>query len=334
MYSLDDILNAAKPSDLFPQNLTEKEAKTRYQRFLRAAHPDVNPNRGIEANIAFQKVTTYWAERTSNSSVFESMGDGGSIRTKNGHYIYETPRYIVEGVGFAAIRNQPNSYLMFSTRSDNTNSFVETLQNLKKVHSSHPTSEYYPEIKDSFLFTYKGTKVAGALLETSSSFKKLYTIRDIRADYPTGLEDKEVAWIYMNLLKALQGFENTGYLHGAAFIDGFFINPEEGKIVVKDWHYSIRQGNFPRLINREAIRFYPPEINNFTGLTAATDLVLSAQACLTLLSSDSDGTLEQFLRNVINFPTGDVDVILKKFDVYVEEKFGNLNEVRFKMRRI
>lgn len=334
MFTLDDILNATKSSDLFPPNLNEKEAKTRYQRFLRAAHPDVNPNRGAEASIAFQRVTTFWNERISNVSVFESMGDGGVIRTKKGQYVYETPRYLVEGVGFAAVKNNPNSYLMFSTKPENTNSFVETLQTLNKVYNIQQSTGYYPEIKDSFLFTYKGTKVAGALLETKYVFRELYTLRDIYVDYSEGLEDQKVAWLYLNILRLLRGFEYAGYIHGAAFVDAFFVNPAEGNFVVKDWHYSVRNGNFPRLINREALKYYPQEINNFSGLSSATDLTLSAQACLMLISSKSDGSLESVLRNTINFPGGNISHCLERFETYVEDKFGSLEDVRFNMKRL
>ena len=64
---------------------------------------------------------------------------------------------------------------------------------------------------------------------------ELYTLAEVRAAHATGLEGRDVAWVWRRLLAVLGFAHGHGVAHGAVLPPHVLIEPREHKLVLVDW---------------------------------------------------------------------------------------------------
>jgi hypothetical protein len=337
MPTLDEILNAKTPSDLFPTDLDEKAAQKRFQRFLRVAHPDVNPTRKADAEKAFVNLNSIWKTYTHKTGTAKG-GNTNTIKTRRHEFEFQEKRYQVDGTVYYNATydaGHKDAFIAFAARTDINSLFLEGMRNviaIRKV-ANEKVRGFFPEVIDTFAFQNGTSEVSAVALKTEESFKDMFTLRDVKSDYPDGIPARQVAWMYRRMLIALNETHKAGFVHGGAYIDSFMIHPERHGLVLKDWQYSVKINEPARLLNKAATMLYLPEVNDYKGLTPRVDISLAAKAALFLCDEDTPSRFLRALRGTSQFPPADTATAITEFEELIEELWGPKEWQVFKMKR-
>jgi hypothetical protein len=337
MPTLDDILNAKTANDLFPADLDEKAAQKRYQRFLRVAHPDVNPTRKADAEKAFTNLTSIWKSYTtvSGSPVHRETS---TIKTRRHEFAFSAKRYQVDGTVYYDATydaGHADAFIAFAARADLNSLFLEGMRNVIAVrkNANEKVRGFFPEVIDTFAFQNGTSQVNAVALKTEESFKDLYTLRDVKVDYPEGIPARQVAWMYRRMLIALNETHRAGFVHGGAYIDAFMIHPERHGLVLKDWQYSVKIGEPAKLVGKAATMLYLPEVHDYKPLTPRVDISLAAKAALYLCDTDAPPRFLRALKGTSQYPPVDASTALVEFDELITDLWGPKEWQVFKMKR-
>jgi hypothetical protein len=108
----------------------------------------------------------------------------------------------------------------------------------------------------------------------------LYTLRDVRAAYPAGIDARTAVWIWRRLLDLLGGLHETGVSHGAVFPEHVLLHPRDHAIRLVGWSSA-------RALGRDST-------------LAARDLAASAETLrFALARTDVPGALRSLLDHAV-----------------------------------
>lgn len=117
---------------------------------------------------------------------------------------------------------------------------------------------------------------------------ELYSLDDVRALVPTGLDPRHVAWIWRQLLSVLGFAHSTGTVHGAVLPPHVLIEPRLQKLLLIDWCCAIPAGSGQalRIISGPHLAWYQREHLSSRSPTPAIDVALAARSMIFLLGGD------------------------------------------------
>jgi serine/threonine protein kinase len=167
---------------------------------------------------------------------------------------------------------------------------------------------------------------------------ELYTLEDVRAAHPAGLDARDVAWIWRRLLSVL-GFAHTqGVIHGQILPMHVLIEPREHKLVLVDWCAAVPQAP-PRakglsIISSGHRAWYRREIALTDPPSPALDIALAARCMIELLGGDPidetfppsvDPAIQRHFQRCLGSASGkrpDAPKLLEDFDRLIEALWG------------
>jgi hypothetical protein len=116
-----------------------------------------------------------------------------------------------------------------------------------------------------------------------------YTLEQIHATFPNGLDPLHLVWMWRRLLVALGYAHQNNVVHGAVLPQHVLIHPEMHGLVVVDWCYSVTSddGDYPPIsaIVEQYRSWYPDEVLSKQAPSPATDIALAAR-CMMQLGGD------------------------------------------------
>jgi serine/threonine protein kinase len=120
---------------------------------------------------------------------------------------------------------------------------ARVLRQLATAVDSASFIPFIPEVVDSFTqggSDHEPARQANVLAyhPDIKSPDLLYTLEEVRAAYPGGLDQKDVAWIWRRLLNVLSFCHRTGVAHCAVLPGHVLIEPEDHKLVLIDWCFA------------------------------------------------------------------------------------------------
>jgi hypothetical protein len=302
-----DLESAADPDKLFgggqlPRHDQKAAVRAAYHSLARIAHPDAYLEAGEQdlAGRAFQALAALYARAEAQIAAGTygapaSASPAVTLRTRTREYQVETI-YRVEDIYNA----YPCRYQRFGrSRSavlrvvrdprDNplANNELRALGQLRRRRLASAFFPYLPHPLESFLYQEGGPTRQALILKAETGW---YSLEEVRAAYPGGVDPKDMAWIWRRLLVVLGYAHKRGVLHQAVLPPGVWIQPELHGLQLRDWTRAIVQRcdpNPPRQPPAPGYENWYPE-DSHRAASTRTDIALAARCMIYLLGGDTD----------------------------------------------
>lgn len=174
---------------------------------------------------------------------------------------------------------------------------AKTLRHLASDDKGKKKPPYIPRIGESFLF-----RDATGLSRRVNSFpivvteqgpipaRAFFTLEEIRATYPSGVDPRQMAWMWRRLILALAYTHEQTVVHGAVLPSHILIQPEAHGLVLVDWTHSVREprkyGGYIPYVSTAYEAWYPPEVLARKEPTGRIDQQMAAMSMIYLLGGD------------------------------------------------
>lgn len=112
------------------------------------------------------------------------------------------------------------------------------------------------------------------------------TLTDVRSHFPTGLDFRDVVWMFKRGLSGLGFAHFKGLIHGAVLPPHVMVHPTGHGAKLIDWAYSVPDKTKASAMSRAFAAFYAPEVAQRDHLTSATDIFMLAKCAVYLLGGN------------------------------------------------
>jgi len=146
---------------------------------------------------------------------------------------------------------------------------------------------FIPELVDSF--AYSEPHQAARSVNVLAMLDGFCDLTQVNAAYPSGIDPRDMAWIWRRLLLVLGYAHSMGVIHGAVLPQHVMILPEQHGLVLVDWCYSVRENvSYPpiKAIAETYRTWYPYEVLQKQPPSAATDIALAARCMVWLMGGN------------------------------------------------
>jgi serine/threonine protein kinase len=212
---------------------------------------------------------------------------------------------------------------------------------LRRLHAADEKNRYgpfLPAIEDSFAVADEPgspTRQANILRMHSEidSPDELYSLAQVKAHYPSGLDQRHIAWIWRRLLTVLAFVHAKDIVHGAILPPHILIEPREHKLLLIDWCSAMHApGKFPRplrIISGGHLPWYQKAETN--PPTPALDIALGVRCMIELLGGDplnaqfpatTDPALQRYFLRCLSSTSPDASQLLQDFDHLIHALWG------------
>ncbi len=323
--------NARTPEDVFGKLEGNQAEALRgaYRSLTKTAHPDRYTDAQDQAlaeqafrtlqkwlSLAEEKITcgTYGRENHSSSAPAPVL-----VRSRKQSYLVQATPFAQGDVCnlyrcTRAFGGQETAGIFKVAQHPDVNDLVANEAAVLKTLASSPEypqfHAYIPQLLDTFDYhdpSSPGLRRANVLAFEDGAY---FSLQNIRAAYPEGIDPKDMAWMWRRLLIALSFAHSCSIIHGAVLPTHVLIQPEQHGLALIDWSYALSNpvpGEYIPAIAAQFQDWYPPEVLAKETPSASTDLYLGALCMIFLLGGDPlTGTMpgavpqriQSFLRGV------------------------------------
>lgn len=226
-------------------------------------------------------------------------------------------------------------------RDARTNSLVASEADiLRRLYALDPAGKFtpfLPAIEASFGFSDGSPGLARQanvlrMHEEIHSPDELFTLWEVKNEFPGGLDPRHVAWIWRRLLNII-GFAHTnGIVHGAVLPMHILIEPRTHKLLLVDWCCATRDRQPLPIIAGGHLAWYKRERPSTNPPTPALDIAFAARSMIELLGGDPlsakfpatvDPALQRHLqRSLHGGPGADAWKLMADFDDLITALWG------------
>jgi hypothetical protein len=307
------LAGASSPEAIFGDLLGSQPAqhdqlRRRYWQLALLVHPDRHGNDpiAVQAFVALQRLYEHAQARLDDGRYSQSDAlEPFTLTTRRRTYIVRD--VLAEG-DFANLytgtvqegRSQAGGIVKIA-RDPRDNDLLaneaRTLRHLNRVVDGRSAPAFIPRLLESFLMKdedgHDRQVNTFPLVETERgplAVDTFYSLAEIRAVYPNGVEAGHMAWIWRRLLIALGHAHDRDVIHGAVLPPHILVHPEAHGLLLVDWCASVQQ---PRRYDRhipaisaEYERWYPLTVLARKLPTPAVDLEMALRSMVYLLGGD------------------------------------------------
>jgi hypothetical protein len=160
------------------------------------------------------------------------------------------------------------------------------LESLRRGWVSRKFTPYLPHPLEAFSYQGANFHHQALVLDAETGW---YSLEDIRRAYPSGIDPKDVAWIFRRLLVIIGYAHIRGVLHLAVLPRNIWIHPEEHGLQLRNWaramdRYRDPNRPLPRIAKEDEI-WYPDGI--WSGVSYHSDIVMAARCMVYLLGGET-----------------------------------------------
>jgi len=296
--------SAKEPEEVFGA-LEEGPVKTQiadlrvlFKGFLLRVHPDQNPNLK-DANEYVLRLTTF-------RKVAETCLEAGTygkprkpkldavLHSRLGAYVVleEFRSGEVASLLLAETEAKKRCILKIVRNPSDNDLLDNEARVLTGLHSKVDSKaeffrQYLPNLLDSFPMIEGGRHRRVNVFDVADGF---YSLAEIRAAYPEGLDTRDVAWMMRRTLEVLGWVHANGIVHGAILPEHLLVHPIDHGAKLIGWSYSVPSGR--KLLAMSVLRkgMYPTSVTDRKPATPVLDVQLAAETAI-FLSSDEKGKL-------------------------------------------
>lgn len=303
--------NARQPEDVFGKldgNQAE-ELRVSYRSLTKVAHPDryADPHDQALAEKAFRALQK-WLASAEEKIKSSAYGQDGAAHAPNAPTVLVRSRkheYLVQGTPFAqgdlcnlyqcryVLNGKETEGIFKVARNPGDNDLVSNEAHvLRQLASSEEYKQfhaYIPQLVDSFDYRDSTSPHARRVNVLALEAGLYYSLKEVRASYPQGIDARDMAWIWRRLLIVLGFAHKSNIIHGAVLPTHVLIQPEHHGLVLIDWSYAVCEpspGDYIPAISTEYKDWYPPEVLAKEPPRPGTDIYLGALCMLYLLGGD------------------------------------------------
>jgi serine/threonine protein kinase len=147
---------------------------------------------------------------------------------------------------------------------------------------------FVPECFDSLLYDDgHGAPRRVNIVDRSSN---VYSLADIHAQYPHGIDPRDAAWIWRKLLIALGFAHARGVVHGAVLPPHILIESAQHGLILENWLYALHEpiesGAHLTAIVSAYEAWYPAEVFDRQPVGPGLDIFMGARGMVYLLGGD------------------------------------------------
>jgi serine/threonine protein kinase len=200
-------------------------------------------------------------------------------------------QFEIDGVGQSGVFKIARS----SDDNDLVQNEARVLRHLRADKDFARLWPFVPEIVDSFL--YDDGRAAPRQANVVSRMSKVYSLEEICAHYPRGIDPKDVAWLWRKLLIALGFAHACGVIHGAVLPPHILIEPDQHGLILDNWLYACARTHAMHeptesdahlaAIVTAYETWYPPEVFDRQPPLPGLDIFMGARCMVYLLGGDS-----------------------------------------------
>ena len=247
-----------------------------FRRAARLLHPDTAVANGIDrarANAAFEIVNAWFNHRQTSSPIIlttrrSSYSLGDVIGTGSLATLYAGKAGDGSQVAVKMFR-KPAHAPYADAEKDVLTELAETVKKWTFLDG------YYPRLVDSFRHKETGGSVQRRVNVLDAFTAGWYTLAQVKASYPQGLDGRDWAWMHRRLVIAVGGIGAAGWVHGAILPENVLINPALHGLVIVGFSCAVRSGSAPRAVVASQRDLYAPEALAKEPLTPATDMFMA-----------------------------------------------------------
>jgi hypothetical protein len=322
-------------AEVFGPLHTIEELRRAYRQLAKTCHPDLHPADGEAAREAFVRLTRWheiaWAQ-LRNGTYGQRPASVASpvIRLRHKKHEYEVQSTVAFGGDFANVHRAmhdltPVAVKVARQACDNDLLIAERTA-LHRITGQVDARyrPFFPRLLDGF--TYQDESSEPRATNVLSWVGGAYTLAEIRQEYETGLDPKDVAWIWRRLLVTLGAAHRTGIVHGAVLPPHVCVLPAAHGLVLIGWTCAVEVGRPIRAISLAYEPWHPKEVMTKEPATPATDIAMGAHCMLFLMREDAPAALSRFFRGCM-LPSPrqrppDAWALLREFDELLARLWG------------
>lgn len=142
---------------------------------------------------------------------------------------------------------------------------------------------YLPEFHETFVTD------DGKWVNVFTHLDGFYSLKQVLARYPGGIDPRDMAWMFRRLLVVLGFAYEQQFVHGAIVPDHVMIHPEMHGLVLVDWSYSTMASMPQTLWSLEYTDWYPLGISpgkHHGDAKHELDLAMAARTMIYVLGGD------------------------------------------------
>jgi hypothetical protein len=326
------IERARTPAELFGPAGGDSAVRS-YRRLARLTHPDlVHDGSSAAAARAFARLTFLWSQH-------RRRGSPSTVTTRRRTYTLG-PRFATgEIAGLYQVRSgHPETTALLKLPRDAAHNDLlarEATALTQLVRDGDARFRpYAPRLIETFRHrdAATGTTRQANVIELLDGF---FSLAEVRAAYPAGLDPRDVAWMWRRLLVALGYAHRAGVIHGAVLPEHVLIHPGDHGLALVGWCCSVPgcyattdpTGRVPAVVRRYADGdHYPPEVLARQRASTATDVYMATRCMTGLLGDRVPRLLEMFAKGCTLPAPGrrpaDAWRLLGEFDELLERLYG------------
>lgn len=333
------IVDATAPEDIFGLIPTSEDPLRIigyvFRQLAKSVHPDLHDDGKKKlAKAAFDKLTELkttaeervkagiYGKRTAALPPKPKGLDPVIIQVRSRKYIVKEKLYtgdVADLFRAALIEGSNEQEVVFKYSQDVTNNDLleNEAKNLGRLYPATQKDEkfyrYLPRLIDSFQLKTKSGEMRR--VNVFPNFEDHVSLAEILAAYPSGLDYRDMVWMFKRLLDGI-GFAHTkGFIHGAVLPPHVLVHGVGHGAKVVGWSYSVKvteptpktppkkpkaksvwdvldedaEDDGPKYVKAictDYKDFYPPEILKKQAPTPATDIYMAAKCALALLGGN------------------------------------------------
>jgi hypothetical protein len=153
----------------------------------------------------------------------------------------------------------------------------------------------------------------------------LYSLREVRAAHPNGVDPRDMAWMWRRLLTVLGFVHMRGLAHGLVTPDHVLIEPRGHKLVLISWCAAAGFGSPALLVPLRWREWIDPS----RRLSSVSDLACASRSMLYLMNSSVDPAIARHFERAGT--ASDAWKLLEDFDRLIEALWGPRQFREFRM---
>ncbi len=294
---------ATAPEDIFGMLVGTPEemlaaGRDIFRQIAKVTHPDLYTGTAVwaSANRAFTLLARFWEQAQTKivSGTYSAQSDFQPFTLQTSTATYTVERLLARGdicalyVGVGHMAGSNPWLLKIPVRPGDNDLLANEARILKHLQASESYTElryFVSQLAESFAYQEKSSGITRQInvLEYLDGF---YSLKEVRAAYPQGIDPRDMAWMWRRLLVALGFAHSCGVIHGAVLPTHILIQPHEHGVVLIDWSYAVLEGERISAISSEYRSWYPAEVFAHEEPLPGLDIAMVARCMLELLGGN------------------------------------------------
>lgn len=234
------------------------------------------------------------------NSSYESLTEKLELKSKKASYtLVGTPSFD----GDLSSLYESGNLIVKLSKHPKANSVLEkevkVIQELREPNTTF--NSFLPDLIDSFPVKDK----AGVTLHASVFNRKenVFSIGEILTKYPSGLDVRDMAWMWNRIASVVGYLHSQGYIHTSIIPEHCLVKLDDHCGMIVGLAHCVKEGEKVSFLSNKykGKNYYPPELEGKDKVYKETDIYMLAKLGLSMVDSNTDTRIINFFNSCL-FP--------------------------------